>query len=272
MSSNKPHADTAFWDSKRNRITSRKGGWRIGEAVYNQGYSQLDDLVGGHSYFQVMILNTTGRMVDIGIARWLEAAFVCASWPDSRIWCNQMGAIAGTLRASAVSGTVAGCVASDSIIYGPGVLDACTDFIREAVKLEQNGMSVPEIVQAQMARKNSVPGFARPVAKGDERVTALQRVREAEGIAAGPHELMAQEVNDYLAAEYDEAINVGGYLVAVLSDMDFSRADIHRMNTLIVAAGVQACHAEQEDNPAGSYLPMRVEDMIYEGKEDRELP
>ena len=39
-------AEAAFWDARRGRIFSRAGGWVVGEAVYNHGYSMLDDLVG----------------------------------------------------------------------------------------------------------------------------------------------------------------------------------------------------------------------------------
>lgn len=272
MSSNSGDNPLSEWDRNRNRITSNKGGWRIGEAVYNQGFSQLEELVGHVSYFQLMLLNVTGRLPDKRIAIWLENTFSCASWPDSRIWCNQMGALAGSAQASAVAGTAAGVLASDSVIYGPGVIGYCTDFIQQALQAYNSGISVPQIVTEQLDKKGSVPGYARPIAKGDERVVAMRRVSRNLDFELGEHERLAILINDYLSEHHDECINVGGYMVAFLSDQGFSTKEAVRMTTLIVAAGVQACHAEMFDKPAGTYLPMRCEDINYVGVDDRELP
>lgn len=272
MSSNDVLDVDNLWDRNRNRISSNKGGWRIGEAVYNQGYSQLEDLVGHTSYFQVMLLNVTGRLPDIRLAKWLENTFSCASWPDSRIWCNQMGALAGSSKSTAVAGTVAGVLASDSVIYGPGVMDHCMEFIGNALKEYKNGKTVQQIVDEQFGRKGSVPGYARPIAKGDERVVAMQRVSSDLEFVVGEHEALAMKINEYLSENHDECINVGGYMVAFLSDHGFSATEVKRMTTLIVVAGVQACHAETYDKPAGTYLPMRCDDINYVGVEDRDLP
>jgi len=272
MSSNNITDAENVWDRNHNRITSTKGGWRIGEAVYNQGYSQLEDLVGHVSYFQVMLLNVTGRLPDIRLAQWLENTFSCASWPDSRIWCNQMGALAGSSRSTAVAGTVAGVLASDSVIYGPGVMDHCMEFIGNALTDYKNGKTIQQIVDEQFSRKNSVPGYARPIAKGDERVVAMRRVSCDLEFEVGEHEALAIKINEYLSEHHDECINVGGYMVAFLSDQGFSATEVKRMTTLIVVAGVQACHAETYDKPAGTYLPMQCNDIDYIGVEDRELP
>ena len=65
-----------------------------------------------------MILIIIGRLVDKRLADWVEAGFLCVSWPDSRIWCNQIGALAGSLKTSPVSATMAGVLAADSRMYG----------------------------------------------------------------------------------------------------------------------------------------------------------
>ena len=61
MSLNKNHK-TKLWDKNRKTIHSRKGGWKIGDAIYSHGYSLMDDLVGEVSYFQVLVLNITGKL------------------------------------------------------------------------------------------------------------------------------------------------------------------------------------------------------------------
>ena len=70
--------DTAFWDSRRNRIRTRKGGWRIGRGISVHGHSLLGDLVGSHGFFDVLYLEVTGRLPDPRLAQWIEASAAIA--------------------------------------------------------------------------------------------------------------------------------------------------------------------------------------------------
>ena len=124
----------ALWNEYRNKIVSYKGGWRIGDAVYNHGFNMMEDFIGKKSFFQVLVLNTTGKMPSKEFSDWLEASFICLSWPDARIWCNQIGALAGTLRTSCASAVAGGILAADSRMYGAGTMQACLDFIIRARK------------------------------------------------------------------------------------------------------------------------------------------
>lgn len=124
MSSNEKNEtgrdDTSFWDDLRGRIRTRKGGFVISRGtVYSLGHNLLEELMGNISYFQLLILNATGRMPDRPTADWLEDSFFCTSYPDARIWCNHMGSLAGTLKASPLAGVCSGLLASDSLMYGP---------------------------------------------------------------------------------------------------------------------------------------------------------
>ena len=105
-------------NERHNKVFSYTGGWFPGRGVYSHGFSMLEELVGKKSYFQIMILNATGKLVEKPLADWVEAIFGCLSWPDPRIWCNQIGALAGTARASNLAATVMGCLATDSRTYG----------------------------------------------------------------------------------------------------------------------------------------------------------
>ena len=107
-----------FWDQRRGTIQSKKGGWVVGKAIFNHGYSMMDDLVGKVSYMQVLVLNATGRLPERPVADWLDAIHICLSWPDPRIWCNQIGALGGAMRASVVASTTAGVLAADAKSYG----------------------------------------------------------------------------------------------------------------------------------------------------------
>lgn len=262
----------ALWEERRNQIRSHKGGWRIGKAVYSHGYSMMDELVGEVSYFQQMVLNITGKLPEKALSEWLEACFICVSWPDPRVWCNQMSALAGASQAATVSGLAAGLLAADSLMYGPGTVIPCYTFIDQAERSMSQDLSVRAVVNNHLEKKKDIPGYARPVAKGDERVIAMQRVSRDLRFRLGRYEHLAFQISDYLASEYDECINFSGYLVAFLMDQGYSGIEIERLVSLAVSSGLQACYVETKDRPAGSFLPMRCSDIVYTGKADRPLP
>jgi len=271
--------NTTFWDKRRNTFKTHKGGWVIGEAVYNHGYSMMDELVGEKSFFQVLLLNITGKLPEKKLTDWLEASFICLSWPDPRIWCNQIGSLAGTARTSPVAAVSMGILASDSRLYGPGTLLAATEFIINAGKEAQSGKTVPNIVNNELARKALISsarpvvvGYARPLAKGDERVTAMERVGRQLGFDIGMHLQLAYDIHGHLVKHHDEGINLAGYCAAFLADQNFTAKEINRIFSTWVHSGVHACYAEAKDRPADSFLPQRCDDIKYTGPQSRQLP
>ncbi|GAB4346522.1 MAG: hypothetical protein Kow0089_23930 [Desulfobulbaceae bacterium] len=268
-------ADTSFWDERRGVIHARKGGWVIGEAVYNQGYSMMDDLVGKSSWMQVIILNVTGRLPERRLADWLEAAFVCMSWPDSRIWCNQIGSLAGTMQATGLAGVCAGILATDSTMYGLAPLLESTSFLRQALEKRKKGFTVEEILREHQRRPDSVPvivGFIRPIATGDERLEPLKQLADRLGFEKGEHLALAFEIEQVMREKFNEGMNINAYVAAFLCDQGYSSLEVYRMCTLGASAGVLACHDEAAGNPPGSFFPLQCEDIRYGGPPPRSVP
>ena len=270
--------DQDYFDDLRHKIVCSKGGWVVGEAVYNQGYSMLEELVGEISYFQLYVLNITGRLIDEKLAKWIEAFFGSMSWPDPRIWCNQIAALCGSSKTEPSSAAIAGILASDSKLYGPGVISPICKFIQEACIRKYEGVSVERIIEDELqsrrekgSKKPVVIGFSRPIATGDERVPVLRKVARKLGFEEGPHEVLANEIDQYVHDKHDEGINVGGYSAAFLSDQGFSQVEVFRLITLIVNSGVQACYAEYYDKPINGFLPLACEDIEYTGPSEREF-
>lgn len=268
-------ADISFWDARRGIINARKGGWVIGEAVYNQGFSMLDDLVGTASFFQVLVLNAIGHLPERRLADWLEACFICMSWPDHRVWCNQMGSLAGTMQTSPLAAVTAGILASDSIMYGTAPLKLAAEFIAEAMALSRTGLSVTQIIQQKQRRPGAKPtivGYARPIASGDERVAALERVTEKLGFTPGEHLLLAYEIEQLMITNFGEGMHIGGYTAAFLSDQGLSPEEMYRAYSLLVSSGVHACYAEMAAQPPESFFPLRCNDIDYQGPAERLVP
>jgi len=263
------------WDSNRNIIKSRKGGWFPGKGVFNHGYNMMDDFVGKKSYMQIVLLNATGRLPDRKIADWFEAIHICLSWPDPRIWCNQIGALAGTSRTSVVAATVSGILASDSRAYGAKTIKGGLEFIQNAFIQYSSGKTVEEIVNAECAKNAGKPyimGFARPIAKGDERVEAMERTAKNLDLEIGKHLKLAYQIEQILIEKFDESMNINGYMSAFLSDNGFTPDEAYRICSFVVASGVTACYVDSKDKEAGTFLPLHCDDIKYTGKAQRNLP
>lgn len=267
---------TVDWlNARRGKIISGTGGWFPGKGVFSHGYSMLEELVGEKSYFQILILNATGRMVSRELAYWVECIYGCLSWPDPRIWCNQIGALAGTARTSVVAATTLGALAADSRTYGPRTRLEGVKFIQGALKKFKDGMTPEEIVAEAAAGTRGKPyivGYIRPIAKGDERIDTMQRVSHKLGLTAGEHLQLAYEIEQVLIDNYDERMNINGYVCAFLSDYGFTAQEMYQMFAAMVASGVTACYIDALKQPPESFLPWRCEDIDYQGAEARTVP
>ncbi len=262
-------------DKKRGKIISNTGGWFPGVGVFSHGYSLLEELVGEKTYFQLLILNATGRLVDKALADWVEAIYGCLSWPDPRIWCNQIGALAGTVRTSVVAATTMGSLAADSRSYGPFTLLDGVSFIQQAFVQHKAGMSAENIVEEITNANRGKPyivGYIRPIAKGDERLETMERVSQKLGFTEGEHLLLAYEIEKVLMKKFDEGMNINGYMSAFLSDQGFSPQEVYRMFAAMVASGVTACYLDTFRRPPNTFLPLRCEDIDYQGTPRRAVP
>ena len=264
-----------LWDKYRNVIRSYNGGWRVGDGVYCHGYSIMDDLVGNISYMQMVILNATGRLPERRIADWFEARQICVSWPDPRIWCNQIGALAGTMRTSVAAATTAGVLASDSHAYGgPRTTITGIAFIQEALRDFNKGISIDEIIKQSFRRRPGKPrlmGYGRPIAKGDERVGTMEKISRKLGFETGPYLQLAYEIEKKLHQKFGEKMNLNGYSSAFLSDLDFSAEEISRISSIQVASGVTACYIDTMKRPAETFNALQCNDIVYTGPSPRQI-
>lgn len=124
-----------YWNDKQGIIETDIGQWLGGKDIHVHHYTLFNDLFEQINYMQMMVLNITGRIISKNLATWLENNFLCMSYPDARIWCNQVGALAGTTHASPTAATVAGILAADSRIYGGSqTTKLAMEFIQLALK------------------------------------------------------------------------------------------------------------------------------------------
>jgi len=269
------YSDTFFWDQRRNKIVSSIGGWQGGKDVVSYGYSLMNELLGKKSYMQMIVLNITGRLIEENLAKWFEGNFIGMSYPDSRIWCNQVGALCGSSRTTVVTATVAGILAADSRAYGGSQTSLLgMTFIQSALKEFKKHASIEKII-SRTKFKNEKPvivGYARPVAKDDERIKPHENMTKKLGFNVGEHLSLAYAISDYLEQKYALKMNIGGYTSAFLSDQNFTPEEVYQIKALVVSSGVTACYIESKNSPPDSFLPLRCNDVLYTGKAQRSLP
>lgn len=275
MSSSMNSCAYRLWDERRGTIQSKKGGWVVGKGIFNHGYSMMDDLVGKVSYMQVVVLNATGRLPERPVADWFDAIHICLSWPDPRIWCNQIGALGGAMRASVVASTTAGVLAADAKSYGIKPLIPGVQFIQAALLDFKRGLSVDAIIRNECAKhrgKPNIMGYARPLAKGDERIVAMERVQQRLDLPSGEHLQLAKQIEQSLLNNFDESMNINGYMSAFLSDLGYTADEAYRIFAILVTSGVTACYVDTRDKAPDAFLPLRCADIEYTGKLARPVP
>jgi citrate synthase len=149
-------------------------------------------------------------------------------------------------------------------------------FVCEAADKRRQGLNVDEIVRPYLqgeAQYPLIPGYSRPLLKGvDERVVHMERVATELGYEPGWCLQVCNEISDFLYEEYEEGINLAGYTVAFLLDAGLTPTEIQRVTAMAVMAGVHACYAEAADRPPYTFLPLRCDDIDYQGVPERPVP
>jgi hypothetical protein len=271
--------DTRTWDDRRGTIRTTRGGFIIGVDAESHGHSMLNDLIGKRRWFDVMMLHALGRMPSPQLAIWLECIYLGLSYPDARIWCNAAASFGGTLRASPIESTCAGLLTSDSLMYGSTtVVEHMLPELEALYAKHVAGQPVDEVLQEALeakrraGKKPAIPGFSRPVVNGDERIEPIRRVAVALGFVPGPYEKFVFALDESSRRISGEAMNLAAYHQAFLRDQGLTQEEIIRTGALMISAGTLACYAEAHENPPEGFLPLRCEDIRYEGRPARPLP
>jgi len=264
-----------YWDIRNNKIISDVGHWQGGVDVNVQGHSLMNDLMKNASLMQVNILNATGKLVKRNVADWLEINFMGLSYPDSRIWCNQISAYAADTDATVVAAASSAILSTDSRAYGGSQTTfSCMLFLQKAFLQYQQGVSLTDIVSNEKVIKGKpmIVGFARPIDKDDERLLPYEQAQKSLNITIGNYLLFAKSLSSYLYETYNLSINSGGYASAFLLDQGFTPNEGYKIKAFAVVGGALACYRDLEKTAPNSFLPLRCGDVKYTGKAKRALP
>jgi len=260
--------NTKYWDDRNNKIFSNVGHWQGGVDVDVQGYSLMNELMGNASLMQVYILNATGKLISRAVADWVEVCFMGLSYPDSRIWCNQISAYASDTNSTVVAAASAAILAADSRAYGGSQARYLSmDFQKNAFEKYNRSKSFADVLK-NVKVKNGKPiitGFARPIDRDDERLQPFSDVQKKLNIPIGSYLKFAKKLSDYLDEHYNLSMNCGGYASAFLLDQGFTPEEGYKINAFAVVSGAIACHRNIEKESPNSFLPLKCEDIEYTG-------
>lgn len=261
-------------DRRRRHIRTAIGKWFGGRDTRVRGRWLLGDLLQEISITQLKVLNITGRLIEPQLATWLEKTVFFTSYPDHRIWCNQLGALAGNGAASPVAAVAAGVLAADSRAYGSLAQYLTVKVLEELYRRYCAGESFAELVAGFPVRNGvpSISGFARPVKIADERLEPMRQFTRELGLADGPYLSFTESLAEHLRLHHQADMNAAAYACAVLMDQGFNATEVYRIRTMDVASGVLACYGDLYGSTAQAFLPQRCTDVHYDGVSPRALP
>jgi len=241
------------------------GAWFPGERVVFRG-CDLHDELGRLDWLELYGFAITGRHLPRRHLKMINALWVQTSFPDPRLWNNQVSALAGTARSTGNLAIAASLAVSEATIYGRRADIRAIDFLLRTRVAQDQGADLEELVEERLAVDGILPGFGRPVVSQDERVRKLWPLVEEYGFAEGRHVELALAIQETLARSRRRLrLNYGGLAAALGADMGMSPREHYLGSILTFLAGMIPCFLDANSKPEGSLLPLRCTRLEYQG-------
>lgn len=263
-----------YWQKRRRQIRTSIGQWHPGKGVTSRGRSMLGELIHELSETQLLVFHLTGRIVDEPLAKWLEKSRFLTSYPDARIWCNQIASLAACQGVSPVTGGVLSFLAADSRAYGSCLSSLVVEAVSSLYERYQATADFAVLLRSTPKRQGApaIPGFLRPIRVHDERLAPMRKVTRELGFSSGRYLQFAEALSAHLEAEYGCGMNIAGYLCAFLMDQGFTAQQVYAISLRCVEGGAMACFQDYVGEKENAFLPLRCNDIEYTGPAQRRLP
>lgn len=263
------------------------GAWIAGERVVMHGENIMHSMQ-GKTWMEMMLLATTGKMPDAKRAKFLDEALAFPGcFPDPRLWNNRIAALAGTARSTSSLAISAATAASEAIIYGFPPSVGSYLMYEDILKQLMRGENLQDLLSARLAESKKLkkgspakgknrkvfcwPGYGRPVARFDERITPLMNALKRYNFHEGAAVKLAFDIEKQLQAMgYKLSLNVGGLIAAIGFDQQLSMQEFIHYVTVCFNPGLMACYDDALKHPEGSFFPMRCEQIQYTGQSERQ--
>jgi hypothetical protein len=253
------------------RLDTRTGGAFLSERVVYRG-KDLHGELGDRSWMELWLYGITGRFFEPAQLRLLNYIWVSTSYPDPRIWCNRVAALAGSARTTATLGLAAAMNLTEATIYGHRPFVACLDLLLRARRALEQGGTLTDFLDAELRRQRQLYGYGRPLASVDERVPHVLAFMKSQGLPHGEHLRLAFAIEDQLIARKQIRMNIAAVYSGIVADLDFTTDQYHQFMTPVFFAGMPPCFIEAQQQPEGALLPIRCTRIVHQGPTRRSWP
>lgn len=248
-------------------LRSRVGGCFPGQRAVFRGHDLHRDLA-DIEWLDLYVFGITGRRMDEGALRLLNAIWAYTSYPDARLWNNRVAALAGTARSTGALGISAAVAVSEAAIYGRQIDMAAAGFFVRTRQQVENGAALFDLVQEELRVNRGIAGYGRPVRRmdEDERNGPILALAKAHGLADGDYVRLAFAVEDILLkGRWRMKMNYGAMAAALVLDLGFSAQEYYLFMLQAFLAGMVPCYMEALERPEAATFALRCEQVIYEG-------
>jgi len=242
------------------------GAWFPGERVVVRG-EDLFNSFKSSGWMEYLLFVITGKR-DAKLAGLIESIWVyCTSFPDPRLWNNRVAMLASTAGSTGVLGISAGIAVSEAKVYGLKPIKGASDLFIKIKKKTDEGFLLSEVVDEEMRIHKVVYGYGRPLASCDERIAPTISLAKELGYASGYYLNQALEIEKILYKKYKMKMNIAAVYSALMLDAGLSVEDTYYLACLSFSAGMFAPFIEAQEKPLGTFFPLRVSRVNYEGVE-----
>lgn len=269
MTNAHPNSGPEFLEQHVGKLKSRMGGFVPGSHVSIRGVD-LHETFKNADWMDLYVFGITGRRLSAAQLKMLQALWTYTSYPDARLWNNRVAALAGSARSSGALGISAALAVSEATIYGGGVYVPSITFLQKTYQAINVGGSIEESVREELRIRRGIAGYGRPLTSKDERLAHLFESAKQLGMDQGPHLLLAQEIDAYLAkGRWRIRMNYAAAIAAIAADMGFTAQEYYLFLFPVFMAGMLPCYIEALESRESSLFPVSCGHIRYIGKQVR---
>lgn len=189
------------------------------------------------------------------------------SYPDPRIWNNQVATLTGTARSTPYLGVGGAIAVSQAEIYGGRPFVRCFDFLLRAKKeIKLNNTPLIKIIEKELRETKQeygysrIYGFGRPLVTGDERIKPIRKLLKKH--KSDSYVELAFRIEKIVQKKpYHLQMNVAALLSAYAADQELTVRQFSTLMTLCFTAGFLACYQDASEHQEGSFFPIRCESI-----------
>lgn len=220
-------------------------------------------------WIELFIFSITGRRLPAAQLKVLQSVWVYTSYPDARLWCNRVVALAGSSRGTGAQALGAGLAASEAAIFGRQPEIGAADFLVRALARVNAGDDLEQVVREELQRHPRMMGYGRPVAAAhvDERIPITLAMMEREGMPMGAHLKLAFDIEAVLERVVGRRLPMtySSVVVAIPLDLGFSPLECYLYMQPSFIAGMIPCYLEALERPAAATFALRCDRIAYAG-------